>query len=371
MAEVIIYSRSELGRALTYAELDGNFGNLKSAIESVGTGSSGSSGTSGVNGLNGYSSNLFLYSADANNTSGNPGSGQILWNNATQSLSTQININHLTESPVIDIDIFLALLQSGQTLTIQDRNNSANYQIWTITATPTLITGESNYWEVPVSLIDSSGTGTTDFSNGHNLFISIVAQSGTSGTSGISGTSGTSGSSGISGTSGTSGSSGTSVPSYRIVNNTDSAVVSSSTALTLIYSQLIPANTFAAGDIVRISWRGLKTNFNGLNNQYIYINTSSTVSGATLLATHQTNTNVRMVQMDRKLYVKNTTTNTEVYNPTSPVSQEFTATSTQVFSNIAINWTIDQYIIGANTLANASDTFKGASFEVERIRSTS
>jgi hypothetical protein len=157
---------------------------------------------------------------------------------------------------------------------------------------------------------------------------------------------------------------------YRTVNVVDSGVISSTTALTLVYSQLIPANTFAAGDIVRISWRGQKTNFNGTNNQYIYINTSSTVSGATLLGTHTTTAAIRMVQMDRKLYVKNTTTNTEVYSPTSPVALYYTATSTAAFSNIAINWTIDQYLIGANTLASALDTFKGSSFEVERIRTT-
>ena len=157
---------------------------------------------------------------------------------------------------------------------------------------------------------------------------------------------------------------------YRRVNVTDSGVISSSTALTLVYSQLIPANTFAAGDIITISWRGQKTNFNGTNNQYIYINTSSTVSGATLLGTHTTTAAIRMVQMDRKLYVKNTTTNTEVYSPTSPVALYYTATSTAAFSNIAINWTIDQYLIGANTLASALDTFKGSSFEIERTRTT-
>ena len=157
---------------------------------------------------------------------------------------------------------------------------------------------------------------------------------------------------------------------YRRVNVTDSGVISSSTALTLVYSQLIPANTFAAGDIITISWRGQKTNFNAGNTQYFYINTSSTVSGATLLGTHGTSTNVRMVQIDRKLYIKNTTTNTEVYSPTSPVALYYTATSTAAFSNIAVNWTIDQYLIAANTLASALDTFKGSSFEIERTQTT-
>ena len=164
--------------------------------------------------------------------------------------------------------------------------------------------------------------------------------------------------------------SGLSSQLYRKVNVTDSGVISSSTALTLVYSQLIPANTFAAGDIITISWRGQKTNFNAGNTQYFYINTSNTVSGATLLGTHGTSTNVRMVQMDRKLYIKNTTTNTEVYSPTSPVALYYTATSTATFSNIAINWTIDQYLIAANTLTSALDTFKGSSFEIERTRTT-
>lgn len=157
---------------------------------------------------------------------------------------------------------------------------------------------------------------------------------------------------------------------YRIVNNTDSAVVSGSTALTLIYSQLIPANTFAAGDIVRISWRGQKTNFNGSNFAFIYINTGSVVSGATLLGSWSTTANPRMEQMDRKLYIKNATTNTEVYNVTANSAGEYTNTSTSAFANIAINWTVNQYIIAANSLGSALDTFKGSSYEIERIRTT-
>ena len=157
---------------------------------------------------------------------------------------------------------------------------------------------------------------------------------------------------------------------YRIVNNTDSAVVSGTTVLTLIYSQLIPANTFATGDIVRISWRGQKTNFNGSNNAFIYINTSSTVTGATLLGSWSTTANPRMEQMDRKLYIKNATTNTEVYNVTANSAGEYTNTGTSAFANIAINWTVNQYIIAANSLGSALDTFKGSSYEIERIRTT-
>jgi hypothetical protein len=157
---------------------------------------------------------------------------------------------------------------------------------------------------------------------------------------------------------------------YRIVNVNDSAVVSGSTALTLIYSQLIPANTFILNDIVRISYRGLKTGTAGINSATFYVNTTNTVSGASLLGTFATTALVRMMQIDRKLYIKNVTSNTETYvnNVNSPY--EYTNVPTSVFSNVAINWTVDQYLICADTLGNSSDSFKGSSFEIERIRTT-
>jgi hypothetical protein len=103
---------------------------------------------------------------------------------------------------------------------------------------------------------------------------------------------------------------------------------------------------------------------------FIYINTTSTVSGATLLGSWSTTANPRMEQMDRKLYIKNVTGNTETYNVTANSAFEYTNTSTSAFANIAINWTIDQYIIAANSLGSALDTFKGSSYEIERIRQT-
>jgi len=157
---------------------------------------------------------------------------------------------------------------------------------------------------------------------------------------------------------------------YRIVNTADSSTITGTTALTLIYSQLIPANTFILNDIVRISYRGLKTGTAGTNSATFYVNTTNTVSGASLLGTFATTALVRMMQIDRKLYIKNVTSNTETYinNVNSPY--EYTNVPTSVFSNIAINWTVDQYLICANTLGNSGDSFKGTSFEIERIRTT-
>jgi hypothetical protein len=156
---------------------------------------------------------------------------------------------------------------------------------------------------------------------------------------------------------------------YRTTNLTDTTTISGST-LQLLYSQLIPANTFIAGDIVRVSWRGQKLSAVGPNTASLYINTASSLSGATLLGIYTSTVNVRMIQMDRKLYVKNATTNTEMYSIAQPSAGEWTANPTSLFTTSSINWAINQYIIAANQLQSGSDSFKGSSIEVERIRTT-
>jgi hypothetical protein len=141
-----------------------------------------------------------------------------LWNNSTQISATSINISHLTRDND-DIDIFLALLTQTETIIIQDQNVSANYQKWTISGTPTNTNPgtSTSYWTYPVTLVSSGGTGTTNFANGHDIFLALVSgvqgptgPQGDSGTSGFSGTSGVSGFSGGTGSNGTSGFSGVS-----------------------------------------------------------------------------------------------------------------------------------------------------------------
>jgi cobalamin biosynthesis protein CbiG len=81
----------------------------------------------------------------------------------------------------------------------------------------------------------------------------------------------------------------------------------------------------------------------------------------------------RMIQVDRKLYIKNTTGSTEMFNAalnTVATYPEYIVSSGSVFTNIAIDWTTDRYIIFANALGNAADSLKGSSYEIERIRQT-
>jgi hypothetical protein len=121
----------------------------------------------------GGTTDAFFYKAKTTITSGDPTNGHLIWNNATQISATQLNVSHLTSAPVEDIDLFLSAIVSGNKLVVQDRNESINYQSWTVSGTPTQV--GSTYWTIPVTFLESSGTGTTGFANNHNLLFAIIS----------------------------------------------------------------------------------------------------------------------------------------------------------------------------------------------------
>jgi hypothetical protein len=156
------------------------------------TGDTGPTGPTGPQGNNGQSSSYYDYKVRTNATSGDPGNGNIIWNNPTQTSATQININHLTTANV-DVDLFLELLNTGDTIVIQDENNSANYQKWLVSSS--IIIHFNSYLEVPVTLVDSGGTGTTNLPNNHNIILAM-ALTGDTGPAGPVGPTGPTGSTG-------------------------------------------------------------------------------------------------------------------------------------------------------------------------------
>ena len=215
-------------------------------------GTSGSSGTAGTSGSSGQSNSLFPYNARTNITSGNPGNTNIIWNNATQSGATQINVSHLDRNND-DVDVFLALIPSGSTIIIQDANDSNNFQKWIVGTG--VEAAPNSYWTFPITFV----SGGHQFTGGENILF-IIAQlpsgtSGTSGTSGVagsSGTSGTSGDSGSSGTSGVDGSSGTSGTSGTsgVVDYTGLITTGSITSTQNITGSLILGNTVISGSLI-------------------------------------------------------------------------------------------------------------------------
>jgi len=169
-------------------------------------GAQGSQGKVGFQGRDGNSTSFFNYRSNTGATSGYPGDGDITWNNTAQVSSTVIYASHLTDD-VYDIDALLSTLYQGQTILIQDRDDSSNFQRWLISGTPvnTNPGTSTSYWEFPVSLVTSSGTGQTNFANSHPLIIGVIAAVGNQGPQGLEGPQGFQGWQGPQGWQGDSG----------------------------------------------------------------------------------------------------------------------------------------------------------------------
>lgn len=134
------------------------------------------SGTLTWEAASGGSSPILAYKAKTTITSGDPGAGYILWSNATQINATTLYFDHLTDDAV-DIDILLISMVTGDKIYISDQNDSDNLQVWSVTATPTFFDhNNGSYISIPVSLVSSTGLGTSNFSNNHAL--SIIWRSG-------------------------------------------------------------------------------------------------------------------------------------------------------------------------------------------------
>ena len=123
---------------------------------------------------NSGNSNFYLYKSIDNATTPPIGSGNVVYNNAIQSLATVIYISHLTRDNV-DIEIFFENVSSLNDLYIQDQNNSLNFIRYNITGTPTII--PNDYILIPVILGTSGGTGSTSFGTNHNVLLSIFTNS--------------------------------------------------------------------------------------------------------------------------------------------------------------------------------------------------
>jgi hypothetical protein len=111
--------------------------------------------------IKGVDSTTYNYKANTLLNSGDPGATYILWNNSIQVNSVLLNISKETLY-LMEIDIFLNSIEVGQFILLQESGQPDNYQKWEITAPPA---DNVTRLTVPVTLVDSSGTGTTGFSN--------------------------------------------------------------------------------------------------------------------------------------------------------------------------------------------------------------
>lgn len=146
-----------------------------------------------------------------------------------------------------------------------------------------------------------------------------------------------------------------SAPKTGVVNNFTTTNITGTVAETILSTILIPANTFNLYDIIDIESRLRKTNTNGTATIRIRIGTTQ-VLGATLFATFTSSAAVHTyIPIYRRLTIKNITTATETLTATDSVVTDMGAITT-INTNIAVDWTVDNYIIVTGQLANAADT---------------
>ena len=133
-----------------------------------------------------------------------------------------------------------------------------------------------------------------------------------------------------------------------LTNGIPSAYVnaSSTTKITSVY---VPANTFTAGDILSIEWvtRLTGTTGSGNFNSYLYWNETDDLTTPTQLTIRGlANSNIRYQQNRRlSIAVANGTGNgSKIYGVANALDSDFVA-ATFVLSTVALNWTVDSYII--------------------------
>jgi hypothetical protein len=94
----------------------------------------------------------------------------------------------------------------------------------------------------------------------------------------------------------------------RAVNGTP---ITASTGNLISLSALVPANTNTTNDILRIKYRVSKTGGSAITTTRLYVNTTNSLSGATLLAQVATTATTRFLQSEREFFIKNNLTATE------------------------------------------------------------
>ena len=142
-------------------------------------------------------------------------------------------------------------------------------------------------------------------------------------------------------------------PRITLNKLTDSTVFTGTTVNTILDSILVPANTFKIG-VIDLKVRNVWTTNISSKTTRIYINTSNSLSGATLLGTHITGTTGLSVDIGRYLAIKNLTTIQVFNSTTTQIANE--AVGTTAVSSITFNNTVNNYIIVAMQHASTGDS---------------
>ena len=141
---------------------------------------------------------------------------------------------------------------------------------------------------------------------------------------------------------------------YNFIQSSDGIVITGTTNTTLTSATLIPANTVAVGDSISLKVRAVKVGTAGTSRVFVYANTSSSISGATLLASGPNAAAVNIYhQLSREFVVSSSTATQGFPSGTALITDDVNTSVT--ITNSDINWTADQYFVFAINNASAAD----------------
>jgi len=139
-------------------------------------------------------------------------------------------------------------------------------------------------------------------------------------------------------------------PVYVYTKNSNTFTSTTATGGQILTSLLIPANTFVAGDVLRVTARGKKTGTNNTGQFNIVINSTLSISGATTFKQNSMGATIPSWGVLAHAVIINATNNSQLPWPatnygTSDIVAVTAAAAGSWQENVAINWTINQYLI--------------------------
>lgn len=130
-------------------------------------------------------------------------------------------------------------------------------------------------------------------------------------------------------------------PSVIALSATNGTVITGTTALSVSRSFLIPANTITGQSVLEFMARYQKTGTTGANTCTVYLNTSPTVTGATLVATFVSLNAQILVQGIRSVRINTSTLST--LQPSTPAFHDYATFVSE--SVVSFNASVDNYLL--------------------------
>ena len=141
---------------------------------------------------------------------------------------------------------------------------------------------------------------------------------------------------------------------------------STGTGSQILHSLLIPANTFAAGDIVRITARFKKVGTASTQSN-ITINTSVSLSGATVIKANVFAAGTLAATVQGSAVIINSTSNTQLsWTATNLGPSELVNSTSAWQESISINWTANQYIMFSGN-PSGTDVLSVIHYMIEKL----